>query len=249
MHQVLGVVLNLHEVLLAMPAPVLDDCKDHRWKWFKGYLGALDGTHINFLVSNTYKPQFRSKKEQISTNTLVVCDRNMQFVYVLLGWEGSAGDSRVLRDAVTRVNGLKVPKGCYYWRDNGYTNSEGFLKPYRGVRYHLMEWAPGTDALQNAIELFNMRHSKAMNVIERVFVVLKMRSRILQRVFSYPIKMQIRLIMAWFMLHNFIRREMEIDPIEVEIDDDSLGVILQDDNGPAEFVEFVEPSNKWHKKA
>ncbi|XP_028085400.1 uncharacterized protein LOC114286431 [Camellia sinensis] len=35
----------------------------------------------------------------------------MQFIYVLLGWEGSASDSRVLRDAVSRPNGLKVPTG------------------------------------------------------------------------------------------------------------------------------------------
>ncbi|KAL8541981.1 hypothetical protein ACS0TY_003005 [Phlomoides rotata] len=34
----------------------------------------------------------------------------MQFVYVLTGWEGSAADSRVLRDAINRANGLKVPR-------------------------------------------------------------------------------------------------------------------------------------------
>ncbi|XP_062079541.1 uncharacterized protein LOC133783998 [Humulus lupulus] len=34
----------------------------------------------------------------------------MQFIYVLLGWEGSVADSRVLRDAISRTNGLKVPQ-------------------------------------------------------------------------------------------------------------------------------------------
>lgn len=38
----------------------------------------------------------------------------MQFIYVLAGWEGSASDSRVLRDAVARRNGLKIPKGKMY---------------------------------------------------------------------------------------------------------------------------------------
>ncbi|CAL5324843.1 unnamed protein product [Camellia sinensis] len=56
----------------------------------------------------------------------------MQFIYVLPGWEGSASDSRVLRDAVNRPNGLKVPTGHYYLIDAGYTNGEGFLAPYRG---------------------------------------------------------------------------------------------------------------------
>ncbi|KAG8379120.1 hypothetical protein BUALT_Bualt07G0055100 [Buddleja alternifolia] len=55
-------------------------------------------------------------------------------------WEGSTADSRVLKDAVARPNGLKVPNGDYYLCDCGYTNGEGFLAPYRGVRYHMQEW-------------------------------------------------------------------------------------------------------------
>lgn len=38
----------------------------------------------------------------------------MQFIYVLPGWEGSASDARVLRDAINRRNGLKVPTGIKY---------------------------------------------------------------------------------------------------------------------------------------
>lgn len=77
----------------------------------QGCLGALDGTHINVLVRNDDKPRYRTRKGHIATNTLAVCDRNMQFVYLLPGWEGSAGDSRILRDAVSRQGGLKVPQG------------------------------------------------------------------------------------------------------------------------------------------
>lgn len=77
----------------------------------QGCLGALDGTYINVQVQNIDKPRYRTRKGQISTNTLAVCDRNLCFVYVLPGWEGSAADGRVLRDAVNRVNGLKVPRG------------------------------------------------------------------------------------------------------------------------------------------
>jgi hypothetical protein len=35
----------------------------------------------------------------------------MRFIYVLAGWEGSASDSRVLRDTISRPNGLAVPIG------------------------------------------------------------------------------------------------------------------------------------------
>ncbi|PPR96830.1 hypothetical protein GOBAR_AA23836 [Gossypium barbadense] len=71
---------------------------------------------------------------------LGVCTPNMQFVYVLPGWEGSVADGRVLRDAISRRHGLKVPHGCYYLVDAGYINCEGFLALFRGQRYHLNEW-------------------------------------------------------------------------------------------------------------
>lgn len=44
-------------------------------------------------------------------NVLGVCSPEMEFIYVLPGWEGSAHDGRILRDAISRPNGLKVPKG------------------------------------------------------------------------------------------------------------------------------------------
>lgn len=66
------------------------------------------------LVPNIDKPRYRTRKGQISTNTLAVCNRDLKFTYVLPGWEGSAADSRVLRDAINREHGLKVPRGTVY---------------------------------------------------------------------------------------------------------------------------------------
>ena len=59
-------------------------------------------------------PRYRIQKGEIATNVLGVCNRHMNFIYVLPGWEGSAADGRVLRDAVTRRSGLKVPTGKLY---------------------------------------------------------------------------------------------------------------------------------------
>lgn len=71
----------------------------------------MDGTYISIRVEAIYKPRYRTRKGDIATNVLGVCDRNLNFIYVLPGWEGSAADGRVLRDAVVRRNGLKVPHG------------------------------------------------------------------------------------------------------------------------------------------
>ncbi|KAG6417713.1 hypothetical protein SASPL_119905 [Salvia splendens] len=110
MHIVLRGILTLNEVFLVKPEPVDDACTDPRWSWFKGCLGALDGTYINVRVPIADTPRYRNRKGQVTTNTLAVCDRRLRFVYVLPGWEGSAGDSRILRDAISRPLGLKVPK-------------------------------------------------------------------------------------------------------------------------------------------
>ena len=58
------------------------------------------------------KPRFRTRKNDIATNVLGVCSQDMQFIYVLSGWEGSAADGRVLRDALLRPHGLKVRRPC-----------------------------------------------------------------------------------------------------------------------------------------
>ncbi|XP_057803531.1 uncharacterized protein LOC131018827 [Salvia miltiorrhiza] len=170
------------------------------------------------MVGNEDKPRYRTRKGQISTNVLGACDRNMNFTYVLTGWEGSMADSRILRDAINRPHGLKVPKGKYYLCDNGYANSDGFLTPFNGVRYHLKEWGPNAARPQNKEELFNLRHSKARNAIERAFGILKMRWGILISPSFYPIRHQNRLIMTAFLLNNFIHMEMAIDPIEQQLD-------------------------------
>ena len=60
------------------------------------------------------KGRFRNRKGDITTNALGVCSPDAQFIYVLPGWEGSAADGRVLRDAITRAHGLKLRHGLWH---------------------------------------------------------------------------------------------------------------------------------------
>ena len=77
-------------------------------------MGALDGTYIVVTIPTTDSAKYRTRKAHLATNVLGVCTADMQFIYVLSGWEGLAADSRVLRDAIIRPNGLKIPIGMQH---------------------------------------------------------------------------------------------------------------------------------------
>ncbi|XP_074592460.1 uncharacterized protein LOC141848319 [Curcuma longa] len=246
-NRVLYSIIRVQSLLFAKAEPVLEGCVDPRWKWFKGCLGALDGTYIDVSVPEADKPRFRTRKGRISTNVLGVCNRDMNFVYVLSGWEGSASDSRILRDAIGRRNSLQIPLGSYYLVDVGYTNGQGFLAPYRGTRYHVQEWAQGSRAPQNYQEYFNKKHSSARNIIERCFGLLKKRWTILRSPSFYPIKTQNRIIIACCLLQNFIRMNMDSDPEEnTTIEPEHMPV--GEDFSNVEVIESVESSNEWTQR-
>ncbi|KAG8371579.1 hypothetical protein BUALT_Bualt13G0102600 [Buddleja alternifolia] len=239
-HDVLNAILKLHPVFLVKPKPVDDNCNNPRWKPFKGCLGALDGSYIDVQVLKAHKPRYRTHKGSISVNVLGVVDQDMKFVYALPGWEGSAADSRVLRDAVSRPNGLRVPTGQYYSCDAGYMNCTGFLTPYRSVRYHLDEWGEGNRAPQNEKEYYNMMYSRARNVIERTWGCMKWRWAVLRGPTFYNIKIQNRIILACALLHNYIRLEMAVDPAEAHVPD-----LRQAPDDDVEYIENVEASEMW----
>lgn len=84
---------------------------DHTTSYTGGIAsGSGSRTHIEMTVPIEDRPRYRDRKGDISTNVLVACDPNLRFTYVLPGWEGSASDPRVLRDALRRPNGLKIPR-------------------------------------------------------------------------------------------------------------------------------------------
>ncbi|XLR11259.1 hypothetical protein S83_039197, partial [Arachis hypogaea] len=133
------------------------------YPFFKDCIGAIDGTHSCVKVSRVEAPHFWRRKDHPTQNVLAACGFDMKFTYVLSGWEGTASDSRILKDALKK----------YYLGDAGFMLKFGILTPYRGVQYHLKEYSVRES--QNSKELFNHRHSSLRNVIERCFGVLKKR--------------------------------------------------------------------------
>ncbi|KNE92679.1 hypothetical protein PSTG_13892 [Puccinia striiformis f. sp. tritici PST-78] len=168
--------------------------------FFDKCLGALDGVHIPASVPAHKTAPYRNRKGFLSQNVLGVCDFGMRFTYMRVGWEGTAHDARVLRDA--RSKDFKIRQGFFYLADAGYGLLRNILVPYRGTRYHLREQALAGQRPETKEELYNLRHSSLRNVIERCFGVFKRRFKIMTQASEYQLEQQYDLVLACACLHN-----------------------------------------------
>ena len=74
-------------------------------------------------------------------------------------------------------------------------------------------------------ELFNLRHARLRNTIERIFDVLKKRYKVLLLAQEYHITTQSHIVSAVAALHNFIRVH---DPSEVLTEEDEIDPNVDD---------------------
>ena len=71
---------------------------------------------------------------------------------------------------------------------------------------------------QTAKELFNLRHSELRNVVERTFGVLKRRFAILRGAPEYPLDIQVKIVYALVVIHNFLAQNRATELPEASID-------------------------------
>ncbi|OMO51093.1 hypothetical protein CCACVL1_30010 [Corchorus capsularis] len=117
---VLRAILKLYTQLIKLPDDITPPkimCNPRFYPYFKDCVGALDGTHVRASVPLETQGRFRGRKGGTTQNVLAAVTFNLKFSYVLAGWEGSAHDSRVLSDALSRPMGLKIPEGKYLMLD------------------------------------------------------------------------------------------------------------------------------------
>nr|XP_025686021.1 putative nuclease HARBI1 [Arachis hypogaea] len=212
-HAVLRAIILLEDEFLRQPSASIVSpaiLHNHRfYPYFKDCIGAIDGTHFRVKVPIADQPKFRGRKDWPTQNVLAACDFDMKFTYVLTGWEGTASDSKVLKNALSRDDNLKLPRGKFYLGDAGFMLKHGLITPYRSVRYHLKEYA--RRGPENEKELFNLRHASLRNVIKRSFGVLKKRFAIITSGTEphYDFETMTEIVLACCILHNFL---MGVDP-------------------------------------
>ncbi|PLW16213.1 hypothetical protein PCANC_12519 [Puccinia coronata f. sp. avenae] len=192
-HQVLHAFVALYPKYVQLKENI--DCErlqDPKYFAFKKCLGALDGVLIPMTLPMHKQAAYRSRKSIISQNVLAVVNFDLEFLYVLAGWEGSAHDSRVLADAFNK--GFSVPNRKFYLADAGYALQKGLITPFRATRYHLKEQAAAGLQPETPKELFNLRHASLRNVVERIFGCLKAKFKILTTPSEHCVHSQVQLV-------------------------------------------------------
>jgi hypothetical protein len=205
---VLNALVLLHSEIVKQPTaelPIPATIKDNTklWPYFKDCVGAIDGTHIRAHVPTLGAAAWRNRKGFYSQNVFAACSFDLQFTFIHAGWQGSAHDALVLKDALAKGR-FKPPNGRYFVADAGFYSNEFMLIPYAKTRYHLREYRAAQLRPETKEELFNLRHAQLRNAIERIFGVLKRKFKILQRPPEYTIRQQVQLVLALTAVHNFI---------------------------------------------
>ncbi|KAK2649331.1 hypothetical protein Ddye_016820 [Dipteronia dyeriana] len=157
LHEVLRAIIFLEDQFLRQPngdEVPQEIISSHR---LYPYIKEKLMEHIRVKVSKDEAARYRERKDCMTQNVM----------------EGTASDSRTIKNALARADRLIIPKEKIYLVDARYMLRSGLLKPYRGVRYHLKEYS--ARAPEDAQELFNHRHAALHNVIERTFGMLKKR--------------------------------------------------------------------------
>jgi hypothetical protein len=114
----------------------------------------------------------------------------------------------------------------YYLVDAGYPHMKGYMGPYKGERYHLLDFRRGSQS-RVMHEIFNYAHSSLRCTIEITFEVWKNKWKLLYCMLNFPYDKQVKIVVTSMTLHNFIRKHV-IKNVEFQPYDDEKDLLLID---------------------
>ncbi|KAI2648030.1 hypothetical protein H4Q32_024214 [Labeo rohita] len=131
-------------------------------------VGAIDGCHIRMKPPANNSHCCYNRKLFHSIQLQAITDHRGKFLDIFVGYPGSVHDARVLRNSPVYVGSLYPPPGKCILGDGGYPCLSApicLIIPYR-------------EPVQNPVQArFNSKHSRARNIIEKAFGMMKTRWR------------------------------------------------------------------------
>ncbi|KAM3270298.1 hypothetical protein P3S67_029405 [Capsicum chacoense] len=209
---------------------------------FKETIGAQDGTLVHVVVPANQQIIYRGRRKgKCYQNALSIGDFNTIFTYIYVGWEGVPHNARVLKEVVSNSDNdfPFLSSNKYYLCDAAYSNTRGFLAPYRNVRYWLGDYHRRRSITKEKI--FNHAHAQLRNGIERSYEVLKARFPILNKMAPYPINTQRDFVIAYFAVNNFIRKKRINDELFNQFDTPQV-IFDEEEQQEETFEETNRPS-------
>jgi len=161
-----------------------------------GVVGAVDGCHIAIACPNENACDYVNRKGYHSVVLQAVCDNDLFFTDVYVGWPGSVHDARVYRnsplgESLETDPDRLCPNGLFLLGDAAYPLSCELMTPIKD-----------TGSLSNAETYYNFCHSSTRMTIERAFGLLKGRFRRLKFVNVVNAEKRVRVVVVACMLHN-----------------------------------------------
>jgi len=81
----------------------------------KGVLVQIDGTHISVIVPTKDQILYIGRKGFSTQNVVLVCNLDMFFTFIVVGWPGTAHDTRILSSVIEEMKSVFThpPEGTH----------------------------------------------------------------------------------------------------------------------------------------
>jgi len=113
-HHVLWSIIEIGRTNLKQPygSCILVEILGNNWfyPYFKNYVGEIDCAHVHIKVPLAEASRYCGRKSFPTQNVLVACLFDLKFTYVLPRRKDTGSNSRILKHALRRTNGQKIPR-------------------------------------------------------------------------------------------------------------------------------------------
>ncbi|KAK2638479.1 hypothetical protein Ddye_026274 [Dipteronia dyeriana] len=179
---------------------------------FKDCIGAIDGTHILVSISHDDHIPYIGGKGIPTQNVMAACDFKMQFIFTVAGWKDTAHDSRIFQKTIrdSAWNFPKLIKGKSYLVDASYLQMSGYLGPYKGERYHILDFRRGRQPTGPREVLYSIKHTLLFEALWNALLGYG-KWKILKTMPNFSFNKQVKIVIATMALHNYIKRHAQCD--------------------------------------